>query len=262
MFTNATNIEPITPEIPPCAELISFSDLTRITGTTPDFLRDKALSQKLEIAEAPFSRNCGMRISDLEKVVGEVAARSIRRTHRPGTFPLGLAAHVLGIPGNEILSLCVLRGVHTNQGTAHPTVDQNGLWLLGKMLVAERAYDPIEGDVIPAIEALEGLRRNQATINGADTFCQELGLANHDAEVIERCRWLGIRWWKGSVRPGGIRGLWSKPGIGVLGFDLWRLCGVKCKGSDIETYNEIMRIVREDVLSRVKLFETPELATA
>jgi hypothetical protein len=251
-------VKRISPEIPIAAEWITLGEIMTYhpDHPFPEFLCRRAQTLGLEVHVGRSANQSMIRLSDLHRLINDSVARVIRQGYRPTPALLDEAAHILDIPRHEVPNLAERRGVLVDRAGVHIKIDRRGLVILRDILEAEKAYDLLEDDFIPRRDALSGLRANQNTVTSGGEF------GDDDREVVMRCRLLGIRYVQGAGPRSRVdKLLWKKAGLGINGFDLYRLAGCEFETSDLPSYTHIMAQVRASVMSAIPQVE-PATATA
>jgi hypothetical protein len=251
-------IQRISPVIEPNIGSISIEEIQRAVPGAPysQSLLERAQALGLDVVVMHPPRHSRIRLDDLPKLpLNESAVRKLIRDHKPRTVGLHEAAKILGLPFHfESFTLAERRGVLVDRNVVHIQADADGLVYLSKLLAKEREIDnrhrvtdgDMANDWIPIDDCLPALRANQTT---PDSFVDKsYQRFSPDVEFYTRASWLQIRYAKAaSPRMALKRMLWSGRGMAASGFDLYRLAGVKCANSDMDTYEYIMQCAREEV---------------
>jgi hypothetical protein len=235
----------------------------------PDALIRKVEGLSLELAQATGAGWPSIRRRDLPALVGEPAARGIAANQgRFGVeFVSGNAAgHQLPIPteSSERMALAERRGVMVDRtGGSGARASRSGLVTLRRILERERAAsrpsdrpgrdgrDPEEAgcdDWVPGERALPLMRRamkvHPVREIAIDVTDRNRPREDPDAELVERCGAVGVRWRKSRT------GRYSRGRAEVVGFDLYRLLGITLPGMDLGRYAELMHQAYVDEMGR------------
>jgi hypothetical protein len=231
---------------------ISLGDLANATGRNPEELGRQFEAKGLEIEYV--GRGWGwVKKRDCPAVFGEARARSLTYGWTPDFVSPGIAAGILHIAASESLGLCERRGCAVRRFGVHPTISRSSVIYLGKILAYEYEMELPAEDWIDPLSVLPLMRSSQSTmVSGhAAEFWQE-GIDYTDAnaprvspygEISVRCRWSGIRYMHPPVRQ---RRRTTPPRIPL--FDVYRLLGVAVPGSDVASYDAMMREAYQAIL--------------
>ena len=203
---------------------------------------------------------------DLDAIVGDARARKARSYQPAWSLVLETDRAKLGLAQNavdeEVLALCERRGVPVDFDGG--MIDRKALERLGKLLDRESRFKLGEFDQIQACSVygrITGVIRTPtlkdepsqpkpAPVPRADPFASHLDPVERreslwerydpDYQVMNQCRILGIRETKPASNSSGRKH--------VLGFDVYRICGIN---AGLKSYGMPHEIKYRDLMSQV-----------
>jgi hypothetical protein len=181
---------------------------------------------------------------DLVKLVSAEDARKILLGGKPEyvNADTGIVWCLSGgseISRHEVVNLALRRGVETLHPEWRPAMSALGLMMLGRIMDEERKAPVSKDDHIPWRTALERMRAVQAPVPLADIpdLTANCGSENYAMATAE----LDMRCWRSCIRHPALGRRGAKQEPVVIGFDLYRMLGIRIEGMDIELYHMIMQ---------------------
>ena len=236
---------------------ISLAHVANAVGGDPGNLAAACRKKGLDLDENNHRSWPMVKKSDLAELLSPDRAKSVLYGRGPDWLRAGLAGPYLPCTPSEIVGLCERRGLTVSDMSPMPEIDRGEVIDLRRILAKESEIShPVDDrDWLEGRLALPRIREIQTTqMSGGLNDWDSLDTSDPDnpqlrsnAELIQRCKWMSIRF----TTPGRYNRAKAHLAYGVIhvcGFDLFRFLGIEMEGMEVDYYRELQAEARRVVL--------------